>query len=335
MKSVPSLLLRLAACTAAMGLLLYGVLQALDRPVAGGTTTYSAVFTDANGLRAGNDVRLFGVRVGKVSSLALDGTKAKVVFTLDRDRTIYGNTTLAIRYQSLTGARYLDIQQAEQPGQRVDPARIIGVEHTVPAFDVTTLFNGLQPVLAELSPADLNQFATGMLGVIEGNGTGLGPALGAIETLSRYTTDRQAVISLLVRNLAVIAERIGGSSGNAMTMLSRLTDLFATLQERVGGLIDFSLTIPPVLVPARSLLRTVGLTGDPNADLNRLVKNAFPDTGQALDVLGRLPGLLQSLSALIPASGSEVNRACGHGAAPAPAPLQVLISGQRIALCNN
>lgn len=334
MKSAPALMLRLAIFATAMAVLLYGVFQALQRPIAGETDTYTAVFTDANGLRAGNDVRLFGVRVGKVEALALDGPNAKVRFTLEHQRAVYANTTLAIRYQSLTGARYLDIQQAEHPTDRVAPATTIGVEHTTPAFDITTLFNGLQPVLAELSPADLNRFASAMLGVIQGDGTGLGPALDAIETLSRYTTDRQAVISTLVRNLATIADRIGGRSGNAMTMLSRLTDLFAALQERVGGLIDFSLTIPPVLVPAVSLLRTLGLSGDPNPDLDHLVQTAFPDTRQALDVLGRLPGLLQSLSALIPATGSGMDPACSHGAAQAPAPLQVLIDGQRIALCN-
>ncbi|WP_067824632.1 MlaD family protein [Nocardia inohanensis] len=331
MKSIPALLTRIALFATVMLLLLYGTFQALQRPV-DDTRTYTALFTDANGLRSGNDVRLFGVRVGKVLGISLSGDRARVRFTARTDLTMFANNTLAIRYQSLTGQRYLDIQQAEAPAGSVDPAQTIGVEHTVPAFDITTLFNGLQPVLAELTPADLNQFATSLLGVIEGDGTGLGPALDAIEQLSRYTTDRQALLSTLIRNMSAVAETIGGRSGNAMVMMTRLTDLFSTLQERIDGLIDFSVTIPPVLDPATRLLRTLGFTGDPNPDVDNLIRAAIPDSAQAAATLRQVPALLQSLTAAIPAAGT--GPACSHGEAAAPAPLRVLIGGQRIALCN-
>ncbi|GGN80783.1 MlaD family protein [Nocardia rhizosphaerihabitans] len=330
MKSATSLIIRLAVFAVAMLLLLVGVLQALSKPI-DDTISYTAEFTDANGLRSGNDVRLFGVRVGKVKSVELRDARAVVSFDMEQGHPMYANNTLAIRFLNLTGQRYLDVQQADVPAGNVDPGTTIGTDHTVPAFDITTLFNGLQPVLAEFTPADLNQFATSLLAVIEGNGTGLGPALDAIETLSKYTTDRQAMLSTLVRNLSMLAEQIGGRSGNAMVMVSRLTDLFTTLQERVGGLIDFSLTIPPVLRPTTSMLTTLGLTGRPNPDIDNLIRNAIPDKRQAVETMNQVPALLQSLSDLIPASGSST---CSHGAAQAPQPLQVLISGQRITLCN-
>ncbi|WP_067828531.1 MlaD family protein [Nocardia inohanensis] len=331
MKSVPALAIKLGSFAVAMLLLLFGVFQALQRPV-DDTRSFTALFTDANGLRAGNDVRLFGVRVGKVSGIALDGARAKVTFTMRTDHPMYANNTLAIRYQSLTGQRYLDVQQAESPAGRTNPGDTIGVDRTVPAFDITTLFNGLQPVLAELTPQDLNRFADSMISVLNGDGTGLGPALDAIEKLSDYTTDRQAVISTLVRNLALVADQIGGSSGNAMVMMSQLTAIFVELQEKIGGLIDFGVTIPPVLRPAMSLLYTLGLTGDPNPDLDNLIRVAMPDPAQAVRTLGQVPALLQSLTALVPDPGTVPT--CSQGTAQAPQPLRVLIAGQRIALCN-
>lgn len=334
MKSTSGLILRLGVFAAVMVALLVVVHQAIQRPLGARADGYSAVFTDANGLRAGDDVRLFGVRVGKVSGLSIDGTTARVGFTVAQDHTLYTNTTLAIRYQNLTGKRYLDIQPAQAAANRLAAGATVGTDRTVPSFDITTVFKGLQPVLAELTPADLNQFATSMLGVIEGDGTGLGPALDAIEKIARHVTDRQTVISTLVRNLAALSDKLGGSSGNAMAVLARLTDLFVNLQEKLGGLIDFSLTIPPVLTPAISLLRTVGLTGDPNPDLDSVLRTAFPDPKQALDVLGRLPGLFQSLTALVPAPASNVDLTCSQGAAAVPEPLRVLVGGQRITLCN-
>lgn len=332
MTSTRGLIIRLVVFTATMMLLLGVVFQALSRPV-DDTVSYRAMFTDANGLRVGNDVRLFGVRVGKISAVALQGVAAEVTFTMKRGYPMYANNTLAIRYQNLSGQRFLDVQQAPAPTGTVAPDAVIGVDHTVPAFDITTLFNGLQPVLAELSPADLNTFATGMLAVIEGNGTGLGPALGAIEKLSSYATDRQAVVSTIIRNLSAVADQIGGSSGNAMVMLTRLTDLFVTLQERIGGLIDFAHTIPPVLEPTRSLLNTLGLTGDPNPSLNALIRSAIPDPAQAVQTLNTVPTLMQSLTDSM-AGGATALSTCSRGNAEAPPPLRVLIDGQRITLCN-
>ncbi|UFS97665.1 MlaD family protein [Nocardia huaxiensis] len=330
-----SLLLRLGAFAGAMIVLLILVFHVIERPMEGETDSYTAEFTDANGLKAGDDVRVFGVRVGKVGDVRLAGSLASVRFSVGREHRVFDNSTLAIRYQNLSGQRYLDIQQPDQPGNRRAPGQIIGVDHTVPAFDITTVFNGLEPVLAQLTPADLNQFATSMLAVIEGSGTGMGPALEAIEKLSGYVTDRQTVIATLVRNLGTVSEHLGGKAGNAVQLLTQLTAIFVNLTQKVGGLIEFSQKIPPILMPAENLLATVGFTPGTNPDLENLLRGAFPDPNETVATLNRLPAVLQQLGAAIPTSAPGVQTACSNGNAQAPQPLQLLIAGQRISLCNN
>ncbi|WP_063064586.1 MlaD family protein [Nocardia violaceofusca] len=333
--SARSLLLRLGAFAAAMIVLLIVVFQVIERPMAGDSDTYTAEFTDANGLKAGDDVRFYGVRVGKVGGISLIGGHASVRFSLAREHKVFDNTTLAIRYQNLSGQRYLDIRQPDHPGSRSTPGQVIGVEHTVPSFDITTVFNGLEPVLAQLTPADLNQFATSMLAVIEGSGTGMGPALDAIEKLSGYVTDRQTVISTLVRNLGAVSDHLGGKSGNAVQLLTQLTAVFVNLTQKVGGLIEFSQRIPPVLVPAENLLAILGFTPGTNPDLDNLLRAAFSDPNETAATLGRLPAVLQQLGAAIPTTVPGLQPACSHGNAQAPQPLQLLIAGQRISLCKN
>ncbi|MFQ6397364.1 MlaD family protein [Nocardia sp. KC 131] len=333
--NIKSLVVRVVVFASTIVFLLIGVFQVLDRPVADDTDTYTAEFVDANGLRKGDDVRLYGVRVGKVGEVALAGSNAAVRFTVRSNYLLFANSTLAIRYQNLNGQRYLDIQHADEPGARRDPRQRIGTDHTIPSFDVTTVFKGLEPVLAQMSPADLNQFATSMLAVIEGSGTGLGPALGAIDTLSNYVTDRQTVIATLVRNLGQVAEQIGGKSGNTIQLLTQLTAIFVNMTQRIGGLVDFALQIPPVLLPTDRLLATMGLTASPNPDIDQLLRTAFPDPGQSVEILSRLPAVLQSLAASIPSNVPGLQSSCQHGAAQPPQPLLVLIGGQRISLCKN
>ena len=334
MKSLVAVAWKLTLFVAVIAVLMTFVIAAIKRPVSGETHSYTAIFTDANGLKTGDDVRMYGVQVGKVQSISLDDNRARVGLTVQDGRSVYDTSRLAIRYQNLTGQRYVDIQQPPQPGTEIDAGATIGTNATVASFDITGLFNGLEPVLAEFSPGALNQFAASLLAVIEGNGTGIGPALDAIETLSGYVSDRQAVISALVANLSQISDQIGGRSPQLITLIEGITQVFITLQENFDGVVDFAMTAPKVLTPLNSLLATLGLTPDTNPDLDHIVGLLFPDPDQAVEVLGRLPTLLQSLNALIPDTGPGVNLTCTNGSATAPAPLQILIAGQRISICN-
>jgi len=67
--------------------LVYGSLR---RDVAGKTASYSAVFTDVYGLREGDDVRMAGVRVGRVEKIDIDGKLAKVSFIVQQEQRLFG-----------------------------------------------------------------------------------------------------------------------------------------------------------------------------------------------------------------------------------------------------
>lgn len=60
----------------------------LRRDVRGSTVPYAAMFTDVFGLREGDDVRIAGVRVGRVEGVELNGTLAKVSFAVQYDQQI-------------------------------------------------------------------------------------------------------------------------------------------------------------------------------------------------------------------------------------------------------
>ncbi|MBF6175945.1 MlaD family protein [Nocardia blacklockiae] len=334
MTTVRGALWRLALFTVATVLLLAAVVTAIQRPVAGRTETRTAVFTDVNGLRTGDDVRLRGVQVGKVETIALHGNRAEVRFRLDTATPLFERSTLAIRYQNLIGQRYVDIQHPPDPGARLGPGVTVGPEHTVPSFDVTSLFNGLKPVLATLSPETLNRFTESMLAVIEGNGSGIGPALDAIGALAGYVTDRQHVITTLVRNMSEISDKIGGRSAPLVTLVANIADIFDSLQRNVVGLIDFSLTAPPVLRPADSLLATLGFTVDDNPDVEAILRRLIPDPAAIVDILGRLPAALAALNASLPHRIPDSTPVCSKGTAAVPQPLEVLIAGQRVSICN-
>jgi phospholipid/cholesterol/gamma-HCH transport system substrate-binding protein len=336
-RSLAGVLVRLSVFAAVILVLLAVIVQAISRPVSGDSDAFTAIFTDVSGLKAGDDVRMYGVAVGKVARISITGDHAAVRFTVRRSHPLDRGSTVAIRYQSLTGQRYVDVARPATPGAPLPAGATIGLDHTVGSFDITALFNGLEPVLAELSPDSLNRFTDSMLAVIQGDGAGVGPALDAIGKLSDYVGDRQTVISTILRNLREIADQIGGRSGHLASLLAGLTDVLSALQEKVDGVIDLTTVGPSVLAPFNSLLETLGLTPRQNPDLEHDLRLLFPDPKAAVDLLGRLPGLLQAIDSLLPPAGPtpDLSLRCPKGPAQVPAYVDVLIAGQRIAVCAN
>ncbi|MBJ8342014.1 MCE family protein [Antrihabitans sp. YC3-6] len=333
-RSQRGLVARLLVFTALIGVLLAGIVIAIQRPVDGSTRTFEALFTDASGLRENADVRMFGVAVGKVTSIELDGNQARVQFTVVEDRPMFDTSVVAIRYQNLTGQRYVDVKQPDSAGSTLGPGTVIGTDHTIPSFDITALFNGMEPVLAEFSPAAVNQFLENAIAVIEGDGKAVGSTLDAIDKLSAFVTDRQQVISLLLRNFEQVYQQLGGKSPETATLIRGISDVFVNLQKQFEGLMDFVDIAPSVLGPLNNLLAALGFTQPDNPDLQNDLRLLFPDPQTTIDLLNKLPGLLQSLTNLMPDPNNPINTTCANGSADVPGIVAVLIAGQQVSICN-
>ena len=74
-----------AVSLAVIALLILAAFRAQDLPLIGGGDTYYAAFTESGGLKANDEVRIAGVRVGKVESVELDGDHVKVTFQVETD----------------------------------------------------------------------------------------------------------------------------------------------------------------------------------------------------------------------------------------------------------
>lgn len=136
-------------------------------------------------------------------------------------------------------------------------------------------------------------------------------------------------------NLARTAELLGGNSGDAVQMLTNLTNLFTSIADKLPGLVEFSIAIPPVIQPVRAMLTALGVTGEPGRDLDALLRQAFPEPATAVEVFDRLPALIQSLTAAVPATGPQAKPTCARGETNAPAPLAILFAGQEVVLCHS
>lgn len=181
----------------------------LSRSAGGHTITVTAIFRDATGLRPGDDVRLAGVRVGRVASTRL-GTGdqrglALVGLHVQADQGVAANTIAAIDYLNLMGQRYVALEPptGTATGRLADGATI-PVARTRPALDLTALFNAFRPIFNLLQPADINQLASNIVGALQGEGPTLRTLLQQTATLTHGLADRDAVLTRVSDNVTAV-----------------------------------------------------------------------------------------------------------------------------------
>lgn len=111
---------RFVVAAAVAAVLLILITNVIRQPVDGQTRTFTADFSDVSGLQQGADVRVHGVRVGKVTTIDLQRANgrsfASVMFTLEKRFGVVPASRLAVKYQALTGLRYLDASNVTESG---------------------------------------------------------------------------------------------------------------------------------------------------------------------------------------------------------------------------
>ena len=178
------------------------VYVSLRRDVAGDTAKYSAVFTDVYGLREGDDVRMAGVRVGRVENVELDGKLAKVAFVVQTDQHLYGNTVASVTYQNIVGQRYLGLSLGPEGSQEpLPPGSVLPLARTEPSFDVTALLNGYEPLFSLLNPQDADNLTKGIIASLQGDTSSLTMLISQTSTLTETFAGRDQALGAVITNL--------------------------------------------------------------------------------------------------------------------------------------
>lgn len=212
-----------------IALVMLAAFNAGNLPLIGGGTSYQADFRDASGLKPDDEVRIAGVRVGKVEDLSLDGSHVVVKFKIDNGQMTLGTaTTASIRIKTLLGQKYLAVVPTG-PGKLSDD---IPISRTTSPFDVVQAVTGLAQTVGSI---DTTQLATAFDTIAEtfsDTPSNLSSALTGLSRLSTTIASRDAQLGQLLAN----ANTVTGLLADRRTQFQQLiTDgnlLLAELNRR-------------------------------------------------------------------------------------------------------
>jgi phospholipid/cholesterol/gamma-HCH transport system substrate-binding protein len=98
--------------------------------------TLYAPFTSVAGLRQGSPVQVYGIEVGRVTSMRLDPERQEAVVELDinADVSVYTDGSATIRTMGLIGDKYVAIYPGGA-GERLKPGETIAETNTPPDIE--------------------------------------------------------------------------------------------------------------------------------------------------------------------------------------------------------
>ena len=258
------------------------------------TNSYSAEFSNASGLRAGQFVRASGVEVGKVKKVDLvDGdTRIRVDFTVDRSVVLYQSTTAEIRYQDLIGNRYLEIGQGSGKGADpvLPPGGFIPMSRTQPALDLDALIGGFKPLFRALDPKKVNTIASSIITVFQGEGGTINDILDQTAQLTDRLAESDEAVGQVIANLNTVLDTTVRHRKQFDETIDKFEVLISGLKDRAAGLADATAHISDAAGTVADLLAdNRALVHDTVSRLETVAEPLVEQHDRVSDLVGKVP----------------------------------------------
>lgn len=253
-----------------------------------GVFTISADLVDAAGLQAGNEVRVAGVKVGRVTEVRLTPDAARVDMEIRSDLRLPVATKLEVKLKTLLGTKFIDLQfpaaflEAASSGETpsspdgyLEQGSVIPLDQTKVPFEVYEAANEGTAALEAIDKASLRKMIDVLARTAGASKEELGRALTSLDAATEVLSTKGADISRVLSNTEKVTRILDASGADLEGILSSSAEVLGTLADRretISGLLaaadDLTRNLALLLQVARGSI-DLG-----TADLNGLLASA-------------------------------------------------------------
>jgi len=229
-----------------------------------------AQFRSAAPLVEGNQVKIDGVVVGSVKSLAVDDGLAMVGLELDEEaRPLHEDARLTIRPVSLLGERYVDLDRGSPAAPLLGDGEVIPVEQTATSVGLDEVLNTVDQPTGEGLRALVSTLGEGL----QGNGENvdealrlLSPSLRDARAMAAVLDEHNELLGRLIASFEPVASALATRDGEAMDQLVASSDAVLTaVRERQTQLERTLERLPGTLRVLRTTLANLHTAADDTA----------------------------------------------------------------------
>ena len=274
----------------------------------------SAVFTDANGVVAHDEVDYLGVPFGEVSHVSRDPAAdgAVVHMAITKDDQIPTGSVAHLDLKSTIGEQYINFEPP--PGYTGGHGPYYPADFTIPLADTTTpvqfsaLLQSATTLLQAIPPQALSSLITSLATGLSGTSSSLRSLIDSGDQLSGALATNTAAINRLIANSTTLVHVVSQHRASLDSSLADLTEVAATLQA-------IQPTTNSLLDTASPLFQTVAnLVTASEGNLDCILKGLNP----LLDLTSS-PTTLKELSTLLdvgPQAFGDVNDSVDFDSGP-------------------
>ncbi|BBX04898.1 mammalian cell entry protein [Mycolicibacterium moriokaense] len=252
-------------------------------------TTITADFVSATGLYPGDEVRIAGVKVGKIRAVSPQPDRAVVVMEIDHGVRVPADAKAVIVAQNLVAARYVQLAPLYKRGQpqMADGATIPQERTAVPVewdevkTQLTRLATELGPT-SELSDTSVSRFIDSTADAMAGNGAKLRQTFAQLSQLARILSDGSGDVVATIKNLQTFVTVLRDSSEELVLFGDRLATFSTVLADSRS---DLDATMKELSVAVSEVQRFIAGTRDKASEqVARLANVTQVLADQRLDV---------------------------------------------------
>ncbi|RNL61129.1 MCE family protein [Nocardioides marmoriginsengisoli] len=243
-------------------------------PLIGGGDTYHASFTDSSGLKPNDEVRIAGVRVGKVNSVELVDDHVRVTFKIKTDSKFGVDTGAEIKVKTLLGSMFLSLEPSGT-GQ-LKEGSTIPESRTRSAYDVVDAFSGLAERAQKIDLGQLTQ---------------------SLNTLAEATANTPEELKSTLKGLSALSANVAARDDQVNSLLVNLRKVSGVLADRnqdVVALMKDGDVLLRAIVARREAVHTLLVsTSRLSTELTALVQQTRADLKPALSNLTGVVNVLR------------------------------------------
>lgn len=189
----------------------------------------TAYFTSTTGLYVGDDVRVVGVDVGRVTGIEPDGDRMRVTMTLDRSVPVAADAKAVIVAQSLVSARFVQLTPAvtDESTPALADGAVIGTDRTAVPVEWDRVKSELGRAADALGPQEgdpgpVANLLNGAGAALHGNGAALGNSVTELSQAMTLLSDSGDDLFGTIRGLQVFTTALAASNEQIVQFQGRL-----------------------------------------------------------------------------------------------------------------
>jgi phospholipid/cholesterol/gamma-HCH transport system substrate-binding protein len=193
--------------------------------------SYSAAFSDASGLRAGDQVEVGGVAVGKVGTVSLENSHVKVSFKITNSHVRLGSdTTASIQIATLLGNKYLAL--APSGSDTVPTGYEFPLSQTKTPYDVEPALQDLASTAGKIDTHQLSHALNALSTTFANSPKPLRSTISGLSKLSHTIASRNAALTTLLQHTSTLTGVLAARRGQFAQVLGDGTKLLQMLDDR-------------------------------------------------------------------------------------------------------